>query len=673
MEIKETLDRIYYDIGKQRYDFELACLTKDGAKSKWKPYLEVQADEKFLSKANNRTILPIEDVIDIEQPEKFEPTLIRIKNVFKFYSTYRTGSKGYHIHLFFDRELSKEEKLTVINRFNGDRQKATTRTMIALENIPHWKTGVPKTLVEENFGFNSASEYDFTKTYFNFDVSSIKVEEALIVVEKNFPKMGFPTECCLSFACSMLIEDLANPLGLNLEGAPSSEKTTILSFFYGIENVSFKSDLFTPKSFVSHAANINEEELRDIDLLPKIKNKIFLVPELAPIFGKRKEDLIENLSILTRVFDGEGLETDSGARGHRAYTGEYLFVWLGATTPLPTHVWTVMGKLGQRFLFLKIPDKNKTNNDLKEVMTDRSFKKKIAECRGAIHTFIKNKFTTAGSLFSILWDKGKDEEEMKNWIVLLAKLLSSLRAPIEIYSNGNDQEEYQFKTPIKEEPERAISHLYDVARGHAVLYDRNYVTMDDARVVFEIALSSCPFERYKILELFIRADKFYLNSYEIAYLLNCSDRNARTIIKTMEILGLGTTNEIMQDYNNKGRPTKVFTLSEEYSNILIQFKTLRGTHTVKNTSENNIGSQTDNVSKSDFEKLDVQEEVVDNEIQLNCKQDSPSDEDLIAFVREKGQYDMNEFANKYGDDRMEKLLSNGDLIQIPQGILRVRQ
>lgn len=595
MNKKEFLDHLYYEVGKQQINFELTCLTLEKSKSKWRKYLDVQADEKFIENANNRTIFPFEVVIDIEEPDKYEINLQKIKKDFKFYSSYKTGSRGYHIHLFFDRDLKEEEKLCLIKRYNGDKQKASKRNMIALENCPHWKTGNVKTLIEENFGYNSVEMVDFSQAYFNFDVKTTNIEDTLSIIEKNFPGMSFYTECCLSLACSLLIKDLANPLGLNLEGAPSSEKTTILDFFYGIEDISFKSDLFTPKSFVSHSANIKEKELQNIDLLPKIKNKIFLVPELAPIFGKRKEDLIENLSILTRVFDGEGLETDSGSRGHRGYAGHYPFIWLGATTPLQTHVWNVMGKLGQRFLFLKIPDKNKTNEDLKGVMTDVCYKKKIDECRNAVHNYIKHRFNEARSLFSVDWNKDKDNDELRNWIVSLAKILSGLRAPIEIYSNEYQKEEYQFKTPIKEEPERAISHLYDVARGHAVAFNRNYITMDDARVVFEIALSSCPFDRYKLLELFIKANRSNLNCYEIASLLNCSERNARTIIKTMQILGLGTITEINQEINHSGRPAQVFTLYEEYFSILKKLKELKQAYTVNSVSEIEKGSQTDSV------------------------------------------------------------------------------
>lgn len=45
--------------------------------------------------------------------------------------------------------------------------------------------------------------------------------------------------------------------------------------------------------------------------------------------------------------------------------------------------------------------------------------------------------------------------------------------------------------------------------------------------------------------------------------------------------------------------------------------------------------------------------------------------ELIAFIEEKGEYPLDEFAEKYGDEVIEKLKSKGDVIEMPKGILRV--
>jgi hypothetical protein len=110
---------------------------------------------------------------------------------------------------------------------------------------------------------------------------------------------------------------------------PSAGKTIAVNFFADIRELAYPTDKFTPASFVSNAANVAKNKLREIDLLPRIQYKLFIIRDLAPLFSKREDDLNECLGILTRVLDGEGLNTDSGIHGQREYNGEYLFMILG--------------------------------------------------------------------------------------------------------------------------------------------------------------------------------------------------------------------------------------------------------------------------------------------------------------------------------------------------------
>jgi hypothetical protein len=158
---KSWLDKLHYEFDKQKGNLELAYayLDKEGNPkfSKWKKYLDTQSDDKFISKVNNRTILPNEIDLDLEEPERFSEVLKDVKKEFKFYSAYKTGSRGYHIRLWFNGKLSPDEKRGIIQRYGCDEQKAIERCMIALENVPHWKTGKNKELIEESFGINDCS------------------------------------------------------------------------------------------------------------------------------------------------------------------------------------------------------------------------------------------------------------------------------------------------------------------------------------------------------------------------------------------------------------------------------------------------------------------------------------------------------------------------------------
>jgi len=162
MNKKSWLDRLFYQVGKQGVDYELNIMKKQEGKtfsSKWIKYSEAcfQVDQNghcddqkswaFFNRCNNRTIFPNEVVLDLEDPEGYDNLRFALDAYqFKYYA-FKTGSKGYHFHLFFNEPLLDIEKLILINRFGCDSQKALKRCMIALEFTPHWKTGKEKKLI----------------------------------------------------------------------------------------------------------------------------------------------------------------------------------------------------------------------------------------------------------------------------------------------------------------------------------------------------------------------------------------------------------------------------------------------------------------------------------------------------------------------------------------------
>ena len=128
-----------------------------------------------------------------------------------------------------------------------------------------------------------------------------------------------------------------------------------IELFRNYSNV-YYSDSFTPKSFVSHSTGVKKESLPEIDMLPRIKDKCLLAPELSPIFAKKDEVVMENLGILTRVLDGHGYQSDSGAHGRRGYSGEHMFTMIGAAVDIPHRVHKQLTNLGPKLFFLEIPN-----------------------------------------------------------------------------------------------------------------------------------------------------------------------------------------------------------------------------------------------------------------------------------------------------------------------------
>jgi len=185
--------------------------------------------------------------------------------------------------------------------------------------------------------------------------ASEKLQRLLEIINKYFEGRQFGLEVCLSVKAQLLIEDVTQPFALILMGSPSTSKTTILEIVNSLPDC-YKSDKFTPKSFVSHSANVKKKELGKIDLLPRIKHKTLITPELAPMFSGNEDSLVENFGVLTRVLDGQGLVIDSGVHGRRGYTGDYCFMMLGAVVDIPHKVWKVLGNLGPRLYFFRLSE-----------------------------------------------------------------------------------------------------------------------------------------------------------------------------------------------------------------------------------------------------------------------------------------------------------------------------
>jgi DNA primase catalytic subunit len=158
MDIKSWLDYLYYGVGKQKYDFYLQYSEKDKINTRWKKYSEVCFDCEdpknnwLLKHINQRQIFPIEVVLDLEEKQQLGPVIKKLREFDIIFYVFATGSRGFHVHLFFKRELSKEEKLQIINYFGADTQKASKKCLIALEFSKHWKSGQLKQEVQLNEG-----------------------------------------------------------------------------------------------------------------------------------------------------------------------------------------------------------------------------------------------------------------------------------------------------------------------------------------------------------------------------------------------------------------------------------------------------------------------------------------------------------------------------------------
>lgn len=362
------------------------------------------------------------------------------------------------------------------------------------------------------------------------DINSVKA-----IVTKHFP---FPS-CLegvlagLSAFASLLLDDIKNCTALIYVGPPSAGKTTIAEMFTGVKELVYVSDDFTSAAFVSGAAQKSAEELSKIDLLPKIKHKVLITPELAPIFRGKEVELLQMFSTITRVLDGDGFCRDTGTQGGRGYRGDYTFAWLGCTTPFDRTAWKVMNQLGSRLFFLVLETEGAEDEQslLAELAGPTAYAFRRDECREVVSGFIRHLFQSSGGVRGVRWERSLDNNEAHKWIVRAGRLLAKTRG----HRMGSDSED-----PISaESPTRAVQVFYNFARGHALIHGRRVVTMEDIPLVVRIAASSMPTERSRVFKKLVNSGNGRLTTDEVRLALGAkSESPAQTAMADLAHLGI---------------------------------------------------------------------------------------------------------------------------------------
>jgi predicted transcriptional regulator len=423
---------------------------------------------------------------------------------------------------------------------------------------------------------------------------SQKYQNLYNVVQSNLPNLWHSLEFDLSIKNILHIKDCTLPFAGIVLGKPSSLKTVGIEMFRKSRHT-FYTDKFSSKSFVSHSTGVSKEQLVEIDLLPKIKNKCFLTPELAPIFAARDEDLIEILGTLTRVLDGHGYESDSGAHGHRGYNERMMFVWIGAAVDIPFKVHKLLTTLGPKLYFLRVPKvEQKSDDNYYQQLQDNDFDKKLNEIQQALTDYqdyfeacpmIVNDDKFNSSVKKMPWisssTDGDDNNEYQKkaymHIIKLGKLLAHLRGVVPTWHTQDTQgSEYGYGLPIIEEPDRAMQQLVNLAKGHALLTGRNYVTIDDLPMIIKVVLSTAPMERVTIFDILL-ANNGILTTNQVTEFLNVSKPTALRTMTELKALGLVDMKEqLIQCEDGNRRNVMVISLKEQFDWFLSEeFKTLR--------------------------------------------------------------------------------------------------
>ena len=305
------------------------------------------------------------------------------------------------------------------------------------------------------------------------------------IIERYFPDKFFYLKLVLAAGYGTLfINGITQPISLFLLGDPSTKKSSLLEIMRGLDKVLF-SDIFSPASFVSGARDIEGG-----DLLPRLRNKCLVTPELAVLFKDR--NLPQTLGMLTRLLDGFGYVRHTGF-GEVGLHENVRFNWCAAIVKIQPKIWDLLGHLGHRLLFLHLENENESaeaveNRLVRMISEDRDYIEKLSICRNAVIAFFQN--IQARYPNGVTWNTAMDNPRAKRIIAKAALMLKYLRGTIDL-KDATDT--------IFEEPTRLTQSFYNICRGYALMHYRTHIIVNDVESVLAVMLDSAPPERKKLL------------------------------------------------------------------------------------------------------------------------------------------------------------------------------
>ena len=366
-------------------------------------------------------------------------------------------------------------------------------------------------------------------------------------MKKYFPDREFELDILVAVCASFFIKDITQPIALFLLGNPSTGKSTLLEMIKELPVILWRDNL-TPAALLSASPNIEPED----QLLHQLDGKVLTIPELAPLVNNKDAKTI--MPDFVRLLDGNSLVRHTGY-GMLGGTEAQKFNMLGAIVRISPKLWELLGNMGPRLVFIKLPDReqslDQTVNRLTKLASDRSYTAKLEVARKIVLAFYENiaKFYPDG----ISWNKDKDDKETLDKIAKLAVLVTKLRAVI-------PKENRQYVgTPLVEDPTRIYMTLLGIVRCVAFIRGRTHVSDEELAVAHRIALDSVPEERSGVL-LALIANEGTLTTKQYAKISGVSRGTVYTRFEEMDKLGITQCAK----KSGKTKPFEAVTLKDEW-------------------------------------------------------------------------------------------------------------
>ena len=97
---------------------------------------------------------------------------------------------------------------------------------------------------------------------------------------------------------------------------------------------------------------------------------------------------MRSLGILTRILDGHGYESDTGAHGHKGYNEKIMFSAEVQLLIYHGEEHKALGNLGAKLYFLRLPKSDKTEDNYFDELDD-DFGEKVSRINSALLDYLE--------------------------------------------------------------------------------------------------------------------------------------------------------------------------------------------------------------------------------------------------------------------------------------------
>ena len=311
---------------------------------------------------------------------------------------------------------------------------------------------------------------------------------------------------------------MGDPVWLLLVGPSGGGKTELLNMFIGSNHCQSISK-FTKNTLLSGYTNLAPGH----DLLFKIKDKLVIIKDLAPILEMGKDEQREIFSDLRDAYDG--YVSKSWGTGQTT-TWEGKFGLIAAATDAVDQRSKLFGELRERFIRVNLltDSKAQTAFAMRRIGSEERFRAELKELgKGFLDHYQKVSLTQSPVASSEVIDR----------ISRLGVLIAQLRTPV-IRNHSKQIEVF----PNAEVGTRLSKQLMRLAQSSALLYESPEVNgMADYRLALRVAVDSIPKKRMKLISGLLEGES---GASRISEVTSIPNSTVQYELEDLRMLGLIT-------------------------------------------------------------------------------------------------------------------------------------